>query len=131
MLTLALLAMAVGGLGATFSGGLVAAVLLALVLNFSTSVARMAFDSLVQRDAPDQNRGEVFARLETRFQLAWVLAGLPPVAVAMPGWFGFMVITAVAVLGLLVVSGRVGRSRARAPRSRPESATNRADRTTR
>ena len=131
MVTVALVLIAVGGLGATFSGGLVAAFLLALLLNVATSVARMAFDSLVQRDAPDANKGEVFARLETRFQLAWVLAGLPPVAVAMPGWFGFMVITGMAGVALVGISGRVGRSRAPVRRARLGSATNRADRTTR
>jgi nitrate reductase NapE component len=131
MVTVALIVIAVAGFGATLSGGLVAAVLLALVLNFSTSIARMAFDSLVQRDAPDQNKGEVFARLETRFQLAWVVAGLPPVAVAMPGWFGFLVITGIAVAGLVVISGRVGRSTALVRRARPVSATNREDRTAR
>ena len=42
---------------------------------------KLAFDSIVQRDAPDANRGRSFARFETRFQVIWVLGAFIPVAV--------------------------------------------------
>jgi hypothetical protein len=42
---------------------------------------RVAFDSLLQRDAPDAVRGRSFARFETRFQITWVVAALIPVAI--------------------------------------------------
>ncbi|MCZ7535993.1 MAG: MFS transporter [Acidimicrobiia bacterium] len=51
------------------------------------SCGRLAFDSLVQRDAHEAARGRAFARFETRFQLVWVAGAV--VAVAMPsegGW---------------------------------------------
>jgi MFS family permease len=42
---------------------------------------RVAFDSLLQRDAPDAVRGRSFARFETRFQITWVIGALIPVAI--------------------------------------------------
>jgi hypothetical protein len=42
--------------------------------------ARLVFDSLVQRDAPDAARGRAFARFETRFQLVWVVGAVVAVA---------------------------------------------------
>ncbi len=50
------------------------------VLGVAASAGRVAFDSLVQTDAPEVARGTAFARFETRFQLTWVVAGLVPVA---------------------------------------------------
>ena len=41
---------------------------------------RIAFDSLLHRDGPEHLRGRAFARFETRFQLAWVIGALIPVA---------------------------------------------------
>jgi hypothetical protein len=47
------------------------------------AAGRVAFDSLLQRDAPEAARGRAFARFETRFQLVWVIGGV--VAVALVG----------------------------------------------
>ena len=44
-----------------------------------STAGKLAFDSIVQRDAPDANRGRSFARFETRFQLVWVIGALIPV----------------------------------------------------
>lgn len=65
-------------LAARLSGitGLVAT---AAVLSAGSTAARQAFDSLLQRDAPDALRGRAFARFEARFQVAWVLGALVPV----------------------------------------------------
>jgi len=55
------------------------------------SAGRLAFDSLVQRDAPDAARGRTFARFETRFQLAWVGGAFIPAAIPqLPGRLGFL-----------------------------------------
>ena len=75
MLTIAASVIAVAGFLAAITGGLGMAIVLAFVVNFSASIGRLAFDSIVQRDAPDANQGRAFAQFETRFQLAWVLAG--------------------------------------------------------
>jgi MFS family permease len=83
---------AVVGVAAALIGGLPGAVLAAALVSFSASLGRMAFDSIVQRDAPDANQGRAFARFETRFQLAWVLAGLLAVLFTLPGQVGFLVV---------------------------------------
>jgi MFS family permease len=92
LLTGALALVAVSGLTAAATGGLATAIVLGFVVNFATSVGRLAFDSIVQRDAPDANQGRAFAQFETRFQLAWVLAGVMPVAFTLPGQVGFFVV---------------------------------------
>ena len=92
MLTIALGVIAFAGIGAATTGGLATAILLAFVINFSSAISRLAFDSIVQRDAPDANQGRAFARFETRFQLAWVVGCLPPVFFTLPGEIGFLVV---------------------------------------
>ncbi|MGH9157036.1 MAG: hypothetical protein ACRD1K_14620 [Acidimicrobiales bacterium] len=71
---------AAGALAAAFYGGRVGAALAAGVLGVAASGGRLAFDSLVQRDAPDAAQGRWFARFEAVFQLAWVTGALLPVA---------------------------------------------------
>jgi hypothetical protein len=56
------------------------------------SAGRLAFDSLVQRDAPDAARGRTFARFETRFQLAWVAGAFIPAALPIRGRLGFLIL---------------------------------------
>lgn len=130
MVMVALATIAAAGAVAALTGGFAVALLLAAAVNFAGSVGRMAFDSIVQREAPDANQSRAFARFETRFQLAWVLACLPPVAFTLPGRVGFAVVAALggAALTLQWLAGRVvrargGRSRGPARRSRPASAT--------
>ena len=78
----------------------------AATLSVGASAGRLAFDSLVQRDAPDAARGRTFARFETRFQLAWVAGALIPVAVQMPGRLGFFILAvAVGFAGLSYLAG--------------------------
>ena len=57
------------------------------------AAGRLAFDSLVQRDAPEAARGRTFARFETRFQLAWVAGAFIPAAIPdLPGRLGFLLL---------------------------------------
>ena len=58
-----------------------AVAVLAGTLGVAAAAAKVAFDSIVQRDAPDAARGQTFARFETRFQLFWVLGAAVPVVV--------------------------------------------------
>jgi hypothetical protein len=92
MLLGALALSAVAGLIAALLGGVAAGVLLAGVVNLSAALGRLAFESIVQRDAPQANRGRAFARFETRFQLGWAVAGLIPVVVDIPGPIGFLLV---------------------------------------
>lgn len=126
MLTIALFVIAGMGIGAATTGGLGTAIVLAFVVNFSCAIGRLAFDSIVQRDAPDANQGRAFARFETRFQLAWVLAGLPPVFFTLPGEVGFLV---VGLIGAFAGASYLLGSRAvRAGKPLPMSLTERARR---
>jgi hypothetical protein len=100
MLSGALAVAAVGGGVAALFGGTVAGVMLAAVLNFSAAIGRLAFESIVQRDAPEANRGRAFAQFETRFQLAWAAAGLVPVIFVVPGPLGFLVVGLLCALAL-------------------------------
>jgi hypothetical protein len=52
-----------------------------LLIAAGAATGRVAFDSLLQRDAPDAVRGRSFARFETRFQVTWVVGALIPVAI--------------------------------------------------
>lgn len=88
-------------------GGRLAGVLLAGSVNVAAAISRLAFESIVQRDAPDANRGRAFARFETRFQLGWVMAGVVPVLFEMPGRFGFAFAAAVSISGLVLYAGGV------------------------
>ena len=99
MLVAALSSIAVAGTLAALFGGLITAVLVAAVVNLASSIGRMAFDSIVQRDAPDANQGRAFARFETRFQLAWVVAGLPAVLFTLPHQIGFLVVALIGAVG--------------------------------
>ena len=57
-------------------GGVVGAAALGFVVGVSNTAGKLAFDSIVQRDAPDANRGRLFAKFETRFQLIWVVGAM-------------------------------------------------------
>lgn len=67
----------------------------AAALGLAASGGKLAFDSIVQRDAHDAVRGRWFARFETRFQLSWVVGSFVPVVVPVPLRAGFVAIAAV------------------------------------
>ena len=69
----------VGAAFGLFAGDLVGASIVGACVGFAAGAGRLAFDSILQRDAPDANRGRAFARFETRFQVAFVVGALIPV----------------------------------------------------
>ena len=71
-------------LTAAWIGDLAGSVLLAAIVAIVSTSGKLAFDSLVQRDAPDANRGRSFARFELRFQIVWVVGAVIPVLVTIP-----------------------------------------------
>ncbi|MEX1217322.1 MAG: MFS transporter [Acidimicrobiales bacterium] len=77
------------GLVTAFIGGLGGAALLSMMLGATSCAGKQAFDSIVQRDAPDANRGRSFAKFETRFQLIWVIGALVPILIPIPASLGF------------------------------------------
>ena len=94
------------------TGGLMGMALLSGGVAFAAAAGKLAFDSLVQRDAPDANHGRSFARFEARFQIAWVVGAFIPVILPIPTRLGSLLVALVAAFA--VVSFLVGRRRSAA-----------------
>jgi hypothetical protein len=93
------------GLLTAWAGGLPAIGVMAAVVAIVATSGRLAFDSLVQRDAPDANRGRSFARFELRFQVVWVIGAVIPVLIPIPIQVGFVLIAATAGFALFSYLG--------------------------
>ncbi|HSS11234.1 MAG TPA: MFS transporter [Acidimicrobiales bacterium] len=110
----AVVAVVAAGVVAINFGGLQdrpAASLLAAVIGVAAGGAKLAFDSLVQRDVPPAAQGRAFGRFEASLQMVWVLGGLVPVIIPMSLWVGFVVITVVTAAAVVfyVVGNRLAR----------------------
>jgi hypothetical protein len=76
-------------------------------VGFAASAGRLAFDAIVQRDAPDVDHGRSFAGFETRFQLAWVAGAFVPVIIHLPLGAGLGTLAAgSAVAAVAYATGR-------------------------
>jgi hypothetical protein len=107
LLSLALLAIGLGGLAASRDPVAGTQVALAAWLGAAAAVAQPSFDAITQRHVPPGAQGRTFARFAVRQQLLWVLGAVIPVAVAMSFGAGDSL---VAVLGVLAsVAYGVGR----------------------
>lgn len=107
MLLGCLVGVAATALALLWVGGRLSAAILAAVVGLGATAGKLAFDSIVQRDAPDANQGRSFARFETRFQLVWVIGAFVPVALPVPldvGYAGIVLVTGAAVF--LYATGR-------------------------
>jgi Na+/melibiose symporter-like transporter len=103
-----LVLVAVLALAGTWIGSLPGSAIVALSVGIGAACAKQAFDSIVQRDAPDANRGRSFARFETRFQLIWVGGAILGV-VPMPTWLGFLLVAGTsAFAGISYAAGSRG-----------------------
>lgn len=115
ILTGALALVVAGGVLSLLLGEVAGATVLGSCVGFAAGAGKLAFDSILQRDAPDANRGRSFARFETRFQVLWVIGAFIPVAIEMGARYGFALVTAVAlfatasyVIGRLAWAHRAG-----------------------
>lgn len=95
-----LVLVAVAAVASTWLGSLPGAALIAAAVGIGAAGAKQAFDAIVQRDAPDANRGRSFARFETRFQLTWV-GGAVLGVIPMPMWLGFVVVGGTAAFAAI------------------------------
>ena len=120
MLMLALSVGVAGALTAAWVGDLAGSMLLAAIVAIVSTSGRLAFDSLVQRDAPDANRGRSFASFELRFQVVWVVGAVIPVLVRIPLTVGFLAIAGVA--GFALFTYAAGQRATQARGERPEVA---------
>lgn len=100
--------------------GLAPAAGLAVAAGFSNSLAKLALDSVVQQEVPEQVRSSAFARSETILQLAWVCGGALGLIPFGRPW-GFVVAAAglTAMVGWTAVS--VSRLRAERRAGAPEA----------
>jgi len=102
------LGLVVGGAFASlFIGEVSGACIVGACVGFAAALGKLAFDSILQRDAPDANRGRSFARFETRFQIFYVVGSLIPVAFHVGARFGFALLLAASIFA--VASYVVGR----------------------
>lgn len=73
-----------------------------LVLGLSASIGRRALDATIQQQAPHARRGQVYASLETRLELAWVAAACLAVALRVDTWIGILSLAAFLVIVAII-----------------------------
>ncbi|HKE98262.1 MAG TPA: MFS transporter [Actinomycetes bacterium] len=78
------------------------AAVVAAVVGLASGMGRLAFDSLLQHDAPEQVRARTFARYETVFQVWWVAAAGVATVVPWTPPSGLGALSGLCVLGLLL-----------------------------
>jgi len=101
MLQTALAGIAIAALFAAFSFDLFGAAVLSFTVAAGAATGKLAFDSLVQRAAPDANYGRSFARFEARFQFAWVVGAFIPAVIPLNLAVGGMGVALAALLALV------------------------------
>jgi hypothetical protein len=74
-----------------------AAIILAGAVALGASLAKTAFDAIVQRDTLDRDRSRLFARFESIFQLVWVAGALFPTLIPIPLLVGYILTAALIV----------------------------------
>jgi hypothetical protein len=88
--------------------GLPLLVVYAVVAGGAAELGRLAFQSLMQRNAPEGALGRVFVRYEVAFQLSWVAGALVPALLPIEFRDGILVLGAfyVAIAGAYIVATR-------------------------
>lgn len=109
----ALLLVASVGAIAGRTHGLTPFCLVAGATGVAAAAGKLAFDSIVQRDAPDAVRGRTFARFETRFQLIWVAGAFAPVVVDISTGIGIDIIALGCALAFFSYLGGIVSARHR------------------
>jgi hypothetical protein len=95
------------------------AVLLVFSFGVAAGAAKVAFDSIVQRETPEGARGWAFARFEARLQLAWVIGAAIPLIVPIPSGPGAAAAGVIAnLVGILYILARRSVHQRRALRDR-------------
>ena len=93
MITASLLLLALAAAVAALRFHASTALALGAALGLAGSVGRRAFDGVVQVEAPHSQRGQAFAGLETRLEVAWVIGSLSAVIARAPDWLGLLLLT--------------------------------------
>jgi hypothetical protein len=111
LLTVALLATALGAAVAAAHPTLVAQVILAAWLGLWAAVVQPSFDAITQRHVAPGAQGRTFARFAVRQQLLWVVGAVIPVAITRHFSFGDALLAALMAAGGLTYG--IGRRFAR------------------
>ena len=114
LLSTSLLLMAGASLWAAGSFGLLRAAVVTGAVGLGACAGRLAFDSLLQDEAPESVRGRTFARYETVFQIWWVVGAELATAVHFGAASGLRVLAAIALAGLALSARGLRRPPARA-----------------
>jgi len=102
LLLASLAAMAGAALWAASSYRLGSVAAVAAIAGFASAAARLGFDSLVQREAPEAVRGRTFTRYETLFQLCWVGGAGVATVVPFGAQAGLRTMAVICLTGLLL-----------------------------
>lgn len=90
-----------------WGGGIQGIFVFAFGVAISTSVGKLGFDALVQRDAPLSNHGRAFAQFEGRFQFTWAVGAFIAVVSRVPiGAAAFMIAFAATLAAISYELGR-------------------------
>ena len=79
-----------------------AAAIVAGAVGFGAGAGRLAFDSLLQHDAPEAVRGRTFARYETIFQLCWVAGAGVATLIPFDATAGLRTLAGICVVGAVL-----------------------------
>ncbi len=90
MFTAALVGSAVVALAAGLVLSRVTIIVAIFVLGLAVSIGRRALDATIQSQAPSARRGQVYAGIEVRLELAWVSAACLAVALRVATWVGML-----------------------------------------
>lgn len=93
---------AVSGMTGVLAGGPVGMSILALGVAVAAAAGKQAFDAVVQRDSSESDRGTLFGRFESRFQIVWVFGAVFPVVVTVPVGIGSFAVACVAAVAALL-----------------------------
>jgi len=115
-----LLLLFTGAIIAAFARGVLAAVVISFMTTVSAGTAKLAFDSLVQRDAPDANHGRFFAKFEGRFQMSWAIGALIAALTPIPVFGGYSALAGLSIAALLLYHIATQESRRRATPTKPD-----------
>ena len=99
LLTLSLLATAVGSALASSDPSLIVQSLFAGWLGLCAAIAQPSFDAITQLHVPSGAQGRTFARFAVRQQLLWVVGAVIPVGVALSFAAGDRVLAVLTLLG--------------------------------
>ncbi len=97
------------GLSALAITGLPRDLLLAGGVAIAATAGKQAFDALVQRDAPDADRGRLFARFESGFQIVWVIGALLPTAIHLAVSVAAVMVMIAGVVATVLYAGGMRR----------------------